>query len=152
MSDDLRLADGAFPIKIGEQEYQCSMLTDRDYADLTGWIQSRYIETARNVDRESLITDGSDDRDLLKFALATATKITWGTVEGAEILSSTEGMLRLGWQMTRKRHPRLEYKEFRKTMESTEIRIQALEQIHTAYNQLHKIPENGDGRSSGEKS
>lgn len=129
--NDARLANGSFPLKIGEQEFAATMLSDKDKGDLTGYIQSKYIEVAKNVGRES-----EDGQELLKFALSTAVNITWGTKEGVEIIFTDEGLLRLGWQMIRKRHLGLSFKDF---SELAKVSLaNSITNIIEVYNFVHK--------------
>lgn len=144
---DPRLADGSFPVTIGNNEFLMSMLTDKDEADLTGYIQAKYIEIARNIDKE--LQD--DDGEILKFALATAVKVTWMTRAGMEIINTNDGALRLGWQMMRKRHPGLSFKDFKDIIGKDNI-DEMISKIGTAYSHLHSLNGKENGRESGSKS
>ena len=107
---DTKLSDSGFPMKIGDQEYTASMLTDRDYGDLSRYIQSEYINIATRA--AELIDDEDQRRELKSVALSEATRIGWMTQEGVNIISSLDGLIHLGFQMIRKRHPKILYRQF----------------------------------------
>lgn len=131
---DTRLVDGSFPMKIGEVTYNASMLTDRDYGDIDNWIKSMYIALATNA---SKMLGETEKKELRVLALGTAISMTWGTDEGLEIMTSLSGLLKLGHQMCRKRHPQLTYEQFEK--EAYKNLNDSLDQINIAYGIVHSI-------------
>lgn len=137
--NDPRFVDGSFPFKMNGKEFSASILTDRDIADLTGYIQSKYLEIAKSVSRADY-----------KFALASLPSITWSTQEGVEIIGTVEGTMRVGWQMIRKRHPDVSFEEFLALLpkELNDKHVEALNAIVEAYEFLHRA-DKGDGVPAG---
>jgi hypothetical protein len=141
MDNDPRFVDGAFPFKLYGQEFSASMLTDRDYADLTGYIQSKYLEMAKVLGRSEY-----------KFAIAALSSITWFTQEGMEIIGTNEGTMRVGWQMIRKRHPDVDFEDFLSHLPKEIVpRDEALSAVVDAYNILHRV-DKGDAPTGAGKS
>ena len=132
---DQKLADGAYPIRVGNREYLACTLTDRDYADLVGYCQHCYVQTAVNASKEM----NGDSSELLRFAIASASKITWASRECSEIIGTEDGTLRIGWQMLRKRHPQLGFDEFKEIVKKDEEEF--YQQIALAHKILHPIEE-----------
>lgn len=130
---DQKLADGAYPIRVGNNEFLACTLTDRDYADLVGYVQHKYIQTAINASKEM----NGDASELKKFAIASATQITWASRECSEIIATEEGTLRIGWQMLRKRHPQLSFDDFKKVVETAPEEY--YEQLVLAHKVLHEV-------------
>lgn len=101
MPTENQLFDAAFPIKIGKQELQASMLTDRDYGDLDLYLKARYIHLVRETAGE--LTE-DERKEVMSTAVNNSLKIGWHTDEGIELLFREDGLLHLGYQMIRKRH------------------------------------------------
>ena len=140
------IANGSFPIKIGTTEYQANVLTDRDYDDLTGYLQSRYIAMAVEASKNLPKTEADK---LVKLAISGAFEVEWGSVDSAKIISTREGVTRLGWQMVRRSHPDVTFERFKNDAEK-DIVI-ATENIINAYNFLNPLPNKEDvGGSSTE--
>jgi len=135
-ANDAKLFDAAIEFNVGEEVFYASLFTDRDFGDLDQWIKSKYInmaydaadlaiETASN-ERERT-TALSRRKEMIESAHLSATNIGWGTDEGWNLIVTNEGMIRLGFQFCRKRHPILKFKEFdkeaRKDLKKTIIEI-----------------------------
>lgn len=142
MENDPRFVDGSYPFRLNGTEFSASMLTDRDYADLTGYIQSKYLELAKRVGRAEY-----------RFAIAALPGITWFTPEGMELIGTNEGTARVGWQMIRKRHPDISFEDFIDHLPKQPGKEQdeALEAIVEAYNILHRV-DKGDAPAGAGKS
>lgn len=140
MDNDPRFVNGSFPFKLNGKEFSASMLTDRDIADLTGYIQAKYLETARNSGRE-----------VYRFAIASVEKVTWYTTEGMELIGTNEGTMRVGWQMIKQRHPDITFDEFLALLpKERNQRDAVLEKVVETYNYLHRAGDapTGAGKSS----
>lgn len=112
MNNDL--FNGSYPMKIGNEEFKASRLTDKDYADLDGYIKARYVADAQ----KAALLLGPEGREIVKLAMAevhnSETEVAWGTEIGGNILSSQDGVLHLGYQMILRRHPNVSFKQFEK--------------------------------------
>lgn len=141
-----KFLDGSFPMKIGDIEFNASTLTDKDYADLDGYIKSVFINIAINSSKN---LEEDFRKELISVALKEAINIGWSSEEGIDIISTTEGCFRLGYQMCRKRHPNLSFNDFKK--EASKKIADSVEQINIAYRTLNSIV-GDDGGSSTENS
>ncbi len=138
------MLDPSFPIKIGRMEYNTVMLCDKDYADMVGYFQSRYIASATKA--LPLVNEQTVKREILSVAIRDSNNITWGCPEAESLLWSREGILQLGWMMCRKRHPKLTIEQFTQEsgandeVEPGESNIKLAKSIHEiviAYEKLH---------------
>lgn len=129
--EEQQLVDAAIPMQIGDVEYSASMLTDRDYGDYNRWLQSVFIKMGWDA------ADAQDDpkikEDIKQQTLKAATAVRWDSQEGFNIAGSLDGILRIGFQMCKKRHPELQYKQFekeaRKNLAASLIEINKIDQI-----------------------
>lgn len=128
-SNDPRFVNGGFPFKVNGQEFAASAFSDRDYADLTGYIQAKYLEQAKRI-----------GKDAYKFAIAAIGNITWGTNEGFEIIGTNEGTMRVGWQLIRQRHPSIDFEDFKSHFpeKGTPELDDALNNVVEAFNFVHR--------------
>lgn len=147
------LANGAFPMKIGNVEYQASRFSDRDWADINEYVRSKYLsnmfEACKNLSSEM-------QADLKKTALSQLPQIHYDTDEGRNIIFSLDGngIFHLGFQMIKKRHPKVTYEDFEK-----ECRVDgktATTKIMETYDYLMSPPEgidaNGGASTENKKS
>ena len=129
-----RLFDSGYPMKIGGQEYTASALTDLDYGDLDNFIKSTYVNIAVAAGDE---LPSDKKKELISIALNNSLEIGWDTPEGDKILYSGRGMIRLGYQMIRKRHPTVTFKEFREhASKDVGASIQAIEIAYTTLTRI----------------
>jgi hypothetical protein len=103
------ISGASFPMHISAQEFAACSLTDKDYTEIDGYIQSKILEVARVGLSALSVTERAE---LLQASIKAAASSGWGTQEGMKIINTVEGSLRLGWQMLRKKHPRLSFAEF----------------------------------------
>lgn len=103
------LTGASFPMQIDGKEFAACSLTDKDYAEIDGYIQSKVMEVARSQ-LDGLT--GTERQEMLQAAIKAAASSGWGTPEGWKIINTTEGSLRLGWQMLRKKQPKLSFQSF----------------------------------------
>lgn len=130
------LTGASYPMKLGAVEFAVYSLNDKDYIELDSYIQSKVIEVARNQ------LDGlssSDRAELLQAAIKAAASTGWGTPEGVKVINTTEGVIRLGWQMAKRDKPRLSFEEFSQIVhgKSKEEFTKNLIEIDTCYIILH---------------
>lgn len=143
---DSKLFDSGYPIKIGGEEFTASMLTDRDFGDIDNYIKAQYVNTAYMA-AENLSV--AERKELTTIALNNAANITWESREGNDLIFSREGIIRLGWQMCRKRHPNLPFKVFYELAHKN--LAESIFQIEAAYVALTpKMDEEDVGGSSTE--
>lgn len=142
-----RLFDSGYPMRIGDAEYTASSLCDKDYGDLDNYIKATYVAIA-----ESASVDLPPDRrkELITIALSNSLAVGWDTEEGDKILYSGLGILRIGFQMIRKRHPTVQYKEFH--AQASKNMIEAVRQIETVYSALTRILTEDIGGTADAKS
>lgn len=108
--NEYALSGAAYPLKINGKEFSAHSLSDLDYSELDAFIQSKVIDLAR----DNLVGYTAEERgELLQAAIKAAASVGWGTPEGVRIMRTTEGALRLGWQMI-KRESRITFSEFSK--------------------------------------
>lgn len=118
---DSKLADSSYPLKIGDEEYQASMFTDKDYGSLDNYIKAAYVENAFKT--AGLLDDEGRKDEIKRFAMSQSANVGWFTHEGINIMATQDGLLHLGFQMLRKLHPTLKFSEFK---------VEAMKSIHTA--------------------
>lgn len=107
---DTKLFDSAYPIKIGDVDFQASMLTDRDYGDMDLYLQSRYI--TMSVKATELLDNPIQRQEIIDRALSNATAVSWSSDEGRNFMQTIGAIQQLGYLMIRKRHPRVSVKDF----------------------------------------
>jgi len=119
--NDAQLFDAAIEFPIGDEIYYASRFTDKDFGDLDQWIKSKYINMAYDASDLAIETASNERertaalsrrKEMTDAALLSATSIGWGSDEGWNVIMTNEGMIRLGFQFCRKRHPQLKFKEF----------------------------------------
>lgn len=108
---DSRLSDSGFPMKIGDAEYTASMFSDKDWGDINEFIRSEYLS---NATKAAINLPEELKAELLKVALSNVINVGWGTEEGNNIIYALDGkgILRVGYQMIRKRNPRVSFAKF----------------------------------------
>ena len=141
---DHRLSDAGWPMKIGDQEYKACMLTDRDYGDLSRYIQSVYLDNAFAA--ADLNEDSERQFQLRKFALSEVSNVGWNTLEGVRIMATKIGILHIGHQMIRKRHSNITFPVFR--VEAEKDIVRSLTEINLVDKQLNYVKQE-DGESGG---
>lgn len=101
----------AFPITIGDATYEMSPLTDRDVDEINNWLRASIIKMAR----DSLVPGmtPAEREELLGVAMTKARQLSFMEGEGARIISSLDGVSRVVWQGLRRRHPELQWDEFK---------------------------------------
>lgn len=145
---DSKLSDGAYPMNIGDCTYLASMLCDRDYADLDNYIKSVFIANAVNA--SSHIEKIEDKIDIRKIALREAVFVGWNTPERIGIMSTPDGIIHLGYQLIRKRHPNISLNDFVEEVKKDYLR--AFEQINIADQVLNyslELQEDSEGAPGG---
>ena len=143
---DTKLFDSAYPIKIGDVDFQASMLTDRDYGDMDLYLQSRYINMS--VKATELMDNPVLKQEIIDRALTNATAINWSSEEGKNFINTTGGIQQLGYLMIRKRHPRITLKEF--IAEYNKAPVAAAAAISVAFRYLNiDTAEDSGGSSTG---
>lgn len=146
------MLDGGFPIKIGDIEFTTTRLSERDWEDLDGWIQAKYLHAIRNAAKQL------DDEDYYKEVISTATKnaleITYGTKEAAKIVRTDDGILHLGYFLIKKRHEnKWSFERFAKHCKKIGI-LQACDDILVGWLHFYSASEEegSDGGTSTESS
>lgn len=95
-------------VTINGAVYVMTPLCDRDIEELNVWLRSKIISAAR-----ASLPPGSpqvlEDKTMAQ-AMRIATTIDW--MQNPEMLESPENILRLIWQLMRKRHPDLDSEFF----------------------------------------
>lgn len=143
---DAKLFDSGYPLKIGGNEFVASILTDKDYGDLTHYMRSVFISIANRAARDF---ENEDERkELLAIAMKESLTIGWGTEDGFNIISSEDGVLHLGFQMLRKRHKGLTFKQFEEL--ARKDLPDSIQQIQSVYSALNSVKEDDSGGSSTE--
>lgn len=90
-------------VTIGEHVYTMSPITDRDIGDLNIWLRAKMIAAARES-----IPSGANQRvedNTMSVAMRVASKMDW--LNDPSTLTMPENLLRLIWQLMRKRQPDL---------------------------------------------
>lgn len=138
---DSKLFDSSWPMTIGNVEYSASIFTDRDYGDLDNWIRATYIsnsfKSAEQLEKSDDSEDISKGFEIRKFTLGEAPNVGWRTFEGINIMGTKEGILRIGWQMIRKRHPQVQFKDFK--LEAEKDIIKSMTDINLVDKQLNYV-------------
>ena len=100
-----------FPIKLGAFTYEMSPLSDSDTEVINNWLRASYIQMAR----DSLTPKSTEveREETLRIAMTTARKLSFMEGDGAEIISSLEGVTRVLWQSIRRKHPEVSWELFR---------------------------------------
>lgn len=149
-----QLVEPSLEIKIGTETYAASMFSDRDWSELNGYIKSQYLRGVRNA---CLELDKDEAEDILSAATLTLPKVAFGTRVGSEIIWADDGsgLLRLGYQFIKKKHPNIEYSRFERTAKGKDKTVFSASIIEIAYCYNHFYPqkkkqEEGVGGASAE--
>lgn len=100
-----------FPIKLGKFTYEMSPLSDSDTEAINNWLRASYIQMAR--DSLTPKSTEAEREETLRIAMTTARKLSFMEGDGAEIISSLEGVTRVLWQSIRRKHPEVSWELFR---------------------------------------
>ena len=106
----VQLTGAGYPMEIHGKKYSARTLTDKDHAELDGYVQNELMRVAR----DSLLPDMTQEerREQLSVALLTVGGLSWSSGDGYRIMGSLKGMSRLGWQMIKHYHPQLSFGQF----------------------------------------
>ena len=120
---DSNLTGAPYPLTLTdkegkEHEFQAVAFLDKDLTALDNWVQSRVVSIARRSLKEQINSKDPDDaitqveyNEQLGVAYKTALGVSIYDPEGIVVMNTPAGCARLGWQMTQKHHPKLEYDE-----------------------------------------
>jgi hypothetical protein len=137
----------SYPVTLGGQTFQMSPMTDRDIDEISNWIRSSIIQTARLSLTDDMTQFARDE--VLRAAVAQARAVTFGEPSSAPYFRSPEGVARVYFQCVKKNHPQLEFSEFRKLVKS-QADIEEAQRVWNELNLPEKKPEAGDGAGGGE--
>lgn len=88
-------------------EYLMSPLQDRDIVELDNWVRMRYMQLVReSLRKDEHATEEEKEREI-KIAQREMQAMTWMSGQGARIMGTVEGMVRMVWTSARKNHPEL---------------------------------------------
>ena len=158
MSTNANLTNATCPLILrinGEQvEYLATPLSESDYESIDLWIQSQVIAISRFAAQEGLdngeITVDQYE-ELLSSAARTAISVSLYESSGAAIVYTPKGAARLAWQMTRKHHPELKYKELLPYFKQVENYTEVFRVLNTLNPKDTKVVATGDsGKNDGE--
>lgn len=124
-------------ITLGGVVYRMSPLDDADYDELTNWLKSEIINTARSA----ITSDMSDDerREILAAAMSEAAPIRFGELNSKPYLKSIYAFSRMIWQGLIKLHPRVKLQDVRKALEGNAVAIQEASRVFMEINaQKHR--------------
>lgn len=144
------MLDGGFPIKLGDIEFTTTRLSERDWEDLDGWIQAKYLHAIRNAAKQL------DDEDYYAEIISAATKnvseVVYGTKEARKIVRTDDGILHLGYFLIRKRHgDKWSFEKFARHCKKVGIII-ACGDILVGWMHWYPAEEGSDGGTSTESS
>jgi len=140
---DPRFFDAAVPMKVGGVEYQASMFGDQNYADLVMYAQSKFVALAVSASKE---LSSEDKKILIGEALKQATGITYDSPECQNAIWSKDGVVQIGYQLVRKRQPRITFDEFKR--EFIKNVGESIDAVLMAFQQLHFSTEDAGGSST----
>jgi len=134
------------PIELGGVTYRMSPLDDADYDELTNWLKSEIINTARCA----ITSDMSDDerREIMAAAMAEAAPIRFGELNSKPYLKSIYAFSRMIWQGLIKLHPRVQLADVRAALAGHAVAIQEASRVFMEINsQKHR----GAGEDAGQE-
>ena len=137
-----QMTAAAYPLVLDGQTYHMTPLTDRDYDELTNWMRSRIIDTARKNITPDM--DSDERRELLAAAIENASGVNFGEPRSQQHIKTIDGVARVIFQSCLKRHPRLDYEQFRKLFKSAP-NIEAAMAIWKEINLPKKRDDTDDG-------
>lgn len=145
------MLDGGFPIKIGDIEFTTTRLSERDWEDLDGWIQAKYLHKIRNYAKQ--LDDEDVYKEVMDVAVTNALAIVYGTTEARKIIRTDEGIIHLGYFLIKKRHSdKWSLEKFQKHCKKIGI-LQACDDILVGWLHWYGAAEEGsDGGTSTESS
>lgn len=111
MDLNTKLADGSYPLQIGNIRLDASILNDRNFSDLMNYVRSKYIAMAYEAGK---LLKPEEARELRADAMKLAADFEWTSDETQSIIWKPEGVIQLGFRSIQKRHPRISYEEFYK--------------------------------------
>lgn len=91
------------PIKVGDQTFLMSPMTDEDHGIMDQWIRSRHVRIARETLPENAPDDQKDRTE--RIALAQASTMSFMSGAGLLLMEQPEPMSMLFWCCIRHNHP-----------------------------------------------
>ncbi len=131
-----RLTAAAAPLKFDDgTSYQFSPLTDKDMDELDEWLQARLIENARNS-LDDKMTQAERD-ETMSLAMRESLTVSFVTGQGARMLSTLPGMVRLCWQSIKKCHPNVTEAQLREKL----LKPGNLDSVNDAFEKVNSLNE-----------
>lgn len=106
------------PIKLGDKEYQVSPIDDSGREALDEWVRAKYVERISPL--INAMKSEADKILAIDRAFAQASKMTWLSGEGAQMMGTVEGVARLLYEGIRKNHPEVTIEDFRAELFNSE--------------------------------
>lgn len=110
-------------------------LTDKDTEEIDEWLRSRIIEMARGTFTAS--TSAADRAELLAVAMKQATKTTYTTFDGIEMLATIPGITFICWLSVRRDHPEITIADLRKHFTDDESGTHNVALTNDAFNHVN---------------
>lgn len=127
------LTGATYPLNISGKEFSATAFNDKDYDELDNYIQSKIIGIAK---KQLGAFSGTERSEFLQAAIKAASSSGWATAEGAKIISTVEGSIRLGWQMVRATS-KITFDKFYALAIQEEYLQQNIHEIDIVYGQLN---------------
>lgn len=146
-----QMTAASFPLMLEGRTFYMSPLDDRDIDELTNWLQSEIIETARKFIRNAPDMDSDERQEMLGAAMAYAATLTYGEPKSKPYIGTIKGVARMFYQGLLKRHKNLSFDEFRPFVKTKEA-IDTAMAIWTKLNVQKHLNAGGEGQPAGESS
>lgn len=124
-----------YPIKIGDKSFHMSPLEDVDYDELSNWMRSKVVATARRCLSDDMTSE--ERRELIGAAVERASTMNFGDPKHMDLFMSLEGLARMYWQGVRRSHKKLEFEAFLKLFRANQ---DAIPEISRVFKELNYTP------------
>lgn len=141
------LSGATWPLKISGKEFEATPFTDKDYDELDNYIQAKIISIAK---KQLNTFVGSERAEFLQASIKAAASSGWGTLEGAKIIGTIEGSLRLGWQMV-KAKSKITFEAFYALGVQEQFMQENIQEIDIVYGQLNFKKDDSDSKEESEE-
>ena len=116
-------------IELSDKKYTFTELTEDDIVKLDEWVQSKFINNARNSIPDDLVNTDEWDK-VVALAMRESLSLTWNRQPGINLIFNTkDGLARLIWQSLRAAQPKLTHSETRDLLKSVRDKTTALDEF-----------------------
>ena len=134
MATETQLQGASIPLMISGIEFQARTLTDMDFTELDNYIRARIVDIAYNcIKLQDRLP--SERQELLSAAILAASKVSWYTAEGSNIMNDIDGNAKMAYQMCKPK--KMTYTKFLELFKQNGQAKDNIERTAMAFNELN---------------